>query len=79
MELIKKPFIWIGALLSYIQNHFKAMLFLLLLVFVFGSLEEDKLSSSNLAIIKIEGEITQIDVMLEAIDKAEKNEQINRF
>ncbi len=76
MNFIKKPFIWMGAILSYIQNHFKAMLFVLLVVLIFGSLEEDKLSSANLAVIKIEGEITQIDEMLEAIEKAEKNEHI---
>jgi protease-4 len=76
MNFIKKPFMWLGMILSYIQNHFKAMLFLLLVVVIFGSLEEDKLSSANLAIIKIEGEITQIDEMLEAIEKAEKNEHI---
>lgn len=76
MNFIKKPFMWLGMILSYIQNHFKAMLFLLLVVLIFGSMEEDKLSSANLAIIKIEGEITQIDEMLEAIEKAEKNEHI---
>ena len=76
MNLIKKPFIWIGMILSYIQNHFKAMLFLLLLVLIFGSLGEDKLASPNLAIVKIEGEITQIDQMLEAIETAAQNEHI---
>jgi len=76
MNFIKKPFMWLGMILSYIQNHFKAMLFLLLVVLIFGSIEEDKLSSANLAIIKIEGEITQIDEMLETIEKAEKNEHI---
>lgn len=74
MNLIKKPFIWIGAILSYIQNHFKAMLFLLLLVLIFGAQEE--LSTPNLAIIKLEGEITQIDEILENITKATQDEHI---
>lgn len=74
LNVLKKPFLWIGALLGYIQNHFKAMLFLLLLVLVFGSKEE--LSTSNLAIIKIEGEISQIDDTMEAIQKASSAENI---
>ena len=76
MNFIKQPFIWIGAILSYIQNHFKAMLFILLLVFIFGSISEDKLETPNLAIIKIEGEITKIDDILENIDKAQKDTRI---
>lgn len=76
MNFIKQPFIWIGAILTYIQNHFKAMLFCLLLVLIFGSITEDKLETPNLAIIKIEGEITKIDDILENIDKAQKDAHI---
>jgi len=74
LELIKKPFIWIGAILSYIQNHFKAMLFVLILVLIFGSQEEMK--TPNLAIVKIEGEILNVEEILENIDKADKDEKI---
>jgi len=74
LELIKKPFIWIGAILSYIQNHFKAMLFVLLLVLIFGSQEEMK--TPNLAVVKIEGEILNVEEILENIDKADKDEKI---
>lgn len=76
MNFIKQPFIWIGAILGYIQNHFKAMLFILFLVLIFGSISEDKLETPNLAIIKIEGEITKIDEILENIDKAQKDTHI---
>ncbi len=75
-NLIKKPFIWAGAILGYIQNHFKAMLFLLLVVLIFGSLEEDKLSTPNLAIVKLEGEILNVDEILESIEKAQKDDHI---
>ena len=75
-NLIKKPFIVAGTILSYIQNHFKAMLFLLLVVLIFGSLEEDKLSAPNLAIVKLEGEILNVDEILENIEKAQKEEHI---
>jgi len=74
LELLKKPFIWIGAVLGYIQNHFKAMLFILLLVLIFGS--QDELKNPNLAIVKIEGEILNVEEILENIDKADKDEKI---
>ena len=74
LDQIKKPFIWIGAILGYIQNHFKAMLFLLLLVLIFGSQEE--LKNPNLAIVKIEGEILNVEEILENIEKADKDAHI---
>lgn len=74
LNILKKPFIWMGLVLSYIQNHFKAMLFLLLVVLIFGS--QEKLETPNLAIVKIEGEIVNIEEILENIDKAQKDEHI---
>jgi len=74
LDIIKKPFLWIGALLNYIQNHFKAMLFILIVVLIYGS--QDELKTPNLAIINIEGEITKIDDVLELISKADKDEHI---
>lgn len=74
LDLIKKPFIWIGATLSYIQNHFKAMLFILIVVLIVASQEEIK--EPNLAIVKIEGEILNVQEILESIDKADKDNKI---
>lgn len=74
LEWIKKPFIGMGVVLNYIQNHFKAMLFLLIVVLIFGSQEE--LHTPNLAIVKIEGEILTVEEILENIEKAEKDDQI---
>ncbi|NCD11803.1 MAG: signal peptide peptidase SppA [Epsilonproteobacteria bacterium] len=74
LETLKKPFLWIGAIFNYIQNHFKAMLFLLLLVLIFGS--QDELKTPNLAIVKLEGEILNIEEILENIDKAQNDENI---
>jgi len=50
------------------------MLFVLLLVFIYGSQEEMK--NPNLAIVKIEGEILNVQDILEEIDKAEKDDKI---
>ena len=61
-------FRWIGKIISYINNHFKAMLFLLLLFFIFNPFEQDALINPNLATIRLEGEIGKIDKVLEEID-----------
>jgi protease-4 len=74
IETLKKPFLWIGAIFTYIQNHFKTMLFLLLLVLIFGS--QDELKTPNLAIVKLEGEILNVEEILENIDKAQNDENI---
>ncbi|MDD3463173.1 MAG: signal peptide peptidase SppA [Sulfurospirillaceae bacterium] len=74
LTIIKAPFLWLGAILNYIQNHFKAMIFILLLVLIFGA--QDELSNPNLAIVKIEGEILNTEDILEAVEKAEKNDNI---
>ena len=74
LDLIKKPFIWIGAVFNYIQNHFKTVLLLLILILVFGS--QDELKHPNLAVVKIEGEILNVEEILENIEDATKDEKI---
>lgn len=74
LNLLKKPFIWIGAVLNYIQTHFKTVLLLLALIFIFASQEEMK--NPNLAVVKIEGEILNTEEILENIDQAQKDEHI---
>ena len=66
----------LGKILDYIQNHFKAMLFLLLLFLVFVPLGSEKLQSPNLSIIKIEGEIGNIDGIMTQINSAANNPNI---
>ena len=63
-------FRWIGKVISYINNHFKAMLFLLLLFFIFSPFSEENLQQSNLATIRLEGQITNIDKVLADIESA---------
>jgi len=74
LDLLKKPFLWIGAIFNYIQNHFKTVLLLLVLILVFGS--QDELKHSNLAIVKIEGEILNVEEILENLEDAAKDEKI---
>lgn len=69
-------FRWIGKAINYINNHFKAMLFLLLLFFIFNPFSEKNLEQPNLKTIKIEGQIERIDTILADIDEAIMNQNI---
>ena len=69
-------FRWIGKVISYINNHFKAMLFLLLLFFIFSPFSEEGLEQPNLTTIRIEGQITNIDKILEDIQSASFDDNI---
>jgi len=69
-------FRWLGKVISYINNHFKAMLFITLLVFIFNPFSDKNLEQPNLTTIKIEGQIERIDKTLAQIDKAILNSNI---
>jgi len=63
-------FSWIGKVISYINNHFKAMLFITLLLFIFNPFSKDTLAQPNLTTIRIEGQIANIDKILVDIENA---------
>jgi len=69
-------FRWIGKIISYINNHFKAMLFLLLLFFIFVPIGKDNLQQPNLTTIRIDGQIISIDKILAQIENAIANNNI---
>lgn len=69
-------FRWIHKILGYIQNHFKAMLFLLLVFFLIDPFGESNLQQANLKTIKLRDKIANIDKVLEEIDKATQNPAI---
>jgi len=69
-------FRFIGKILDYIQNHFKAMLFLLLLFVLFAPFGSEKMQTSNLALIRLDGEIGNIDKILTQINQATINKNI---
>jgi len=76
MNIIKKVFSPIGTILSYIQNHFKAMLFLLIVALIFIPASEDDLTHNNLQQINLVGPIMDVSEVLEQIENATKNKQI---
>ena len=76
MNFIKKIFYPIGATLKYIQEHFKAMLFVLLLFLIFAPTEEANLNPVNLQEIKLVGPIFDATDVVQKIDKARENPNI---
>ena len=76
MQRLKKIFSPITMPISYIQNHFKAMLFLLLLFLLFAPQSENDLASHNLQEIKLYGAIMDASEILNKINAAAENDAI---
>jgi len=76
MEMLKKLFSPITGTINYIQNHFKAMLFILLLIIIFAPASEDELSPNNLQKIALVGTIMDSSEVVEQINKAAKDDTI---
>ncbi len=76
METLKKLFSPITATIDYIQNHFKAMLFLLLLFLLLVPAQEDHLIANNLQSIELTGPIFDTTDVVKEIDDAAKNDDI---
>jgi protease-4 len=76
MEFIKKIFYPISTTINYIQNHFKAMLFLLLVFLIFAPSAEKDLSLNNLQEINLIGPIMDATEIVKQIDKVANNNAI---
>jgi protease-4 len=76
MEFLKKIFSPVTATLSFIQNHFKAMLFVLIVIIIFTPASKEELAPHNLEKISLVGPIMDASQIIEKIDKAAKNDAI---
>ncbi len=76
MQLLKKIFLPITVPMKFIQDHFKAMLFLLLLFLLFAPQDEQSLTSNNLQEINLFGPIMNATEIVTQIDEATNNEHI---
>jgi len=76
MQFIKKLFSPITATMSFIQNHFKAMIFLLILFLIFAPASEQDLTPNNLQQINLAGPIMEVSEVLEQIEAAGSNNSI---
>jgi len=75
MNTIKTIFSPFLAIMKFIQEHFKAMLFLLL-VFIIFSPGEGELEPANLTEIRLQGVIMDASMVVEQLEEARKNEDI---
>jgi len=76
MEFIKKLFLPITIPMKFIQDHFKAMIFLLILFLIFAPASEQELTSNNLEEIHLIGPIMEVSEVLEQIENATENENV---
>ena len=76
MNFLKKLFLPITVPMKFIQEHFKAMLFLLLLFLLFAPQGEEDFTPNNLVEIQLVGPIMEVSEVLEKIDDATTNDDI---
>jgi protease-4 len=76
MDFIKKLFLPISIPMKFIQDHFKAMLFLLLLFILFAPENEQSLKTNNLQEISIVGLIMDSTEIVAKIDEAANSDSI---
>ena len=76
MEFIKKLFLPITIPMKFIQDHFKAMIFLLILFLLFAPTSEENLTPNNLQQINLTGPIMEVSEVLEQIESATTNKKI---
>jgi protease-4 len=76
METLKKIFTPISATLKFIQDHFKAMIFLLILFLIFAPADEQSLTPDNLRQINLSGPIFDVTEVVKEIDEAKENHSI---
>jgi protease-4 len=76
MDMIKKLFLPITAPLKFIQEHFKAMIFLLILFLIFAPASEENLKPNNLQSINLTGPIMEVSEVMNKLEEAEKNNNI---
>ena len=76
MNFLKKLFLPITLPMKFIQEHFKAMLFLLLLFLIFAPRSDQELRPHNLVQINLVGPIMDATEIVEKIDKAASNKNV---
>ena len=73
MNLLSKIFYPITGPISFIQNHFKTVLFLTIMYFIVSSSDTKNLETANLQIIELNGPIMIVDEVLEKIETAKND------
>lgn len=76
MQFIKKIFSPIITTIRFIQENFKAMLFLLLLLLIFMPKSQEDLKHHNLEKISLIGPIMEVSTVVKQLDEASKNHNV---
>jgi len=76
MNFLKKLFLPITLPLKFIQDHFKAMIFVLILFLLFAPQDEQSLKTNNLQEINLVGPIMDATDIVAKIDEAADNDSI---
>jgi len=76
MKFIKKLFSPITGTINYIQNHFKAMIFVLILVLLYAPTSEKEFTDYNLEKINLVGPIFDATKIVEKIDSAAEKHNV---
>jgi len=76
MQIIKKLFFPFTVTIEYIQNHFKAMVFILILFLIFVPSGKKDFSKNNLQEIDLFGAITNVSEVLKQINSARANNNV---
>ncbi len=75
-ETLRKIVSPIGKTVDYIQNHFKAMLFLLVLFLLLAPAQEERLVPNNLQSIELTGPIFDTSEIVKELDDAASNDKL---
>ena len=76
MERLKKILLPITATIEFIQNHFKAMVFLLIIVLIFMPSDDASLMPHNLEKITLAGPIMDVNDVVKKLDDARLNDKV---
>jgi len=76
MDLLKKIFLPITTTLDFIQKYFKSLIFIIILILIFGSNTDSKLKNANLAKIYLSGVIMDSSKILNEIERVKKDKNI---
>lgn len=76
IPILKKLLLPVTATVDYIQNHFKAMLFFLLLIILFWPSRQESLNPNNLQSIDLKGVIYDTTQVVKSLDDAGDDENI---
>jgi protease-4 len=74
IDFLKKIFSPITATLNFIQNYFKSLVFIFIVLLVFGGGDESGLEKPNLMQIDVHGPILNADAILAKFDRAKESD-----